>query len=152
MTKRSYLGRQPSCQRTPGRSQRRPQASVPASSARATWIWNLSKQVGAPRYERGEERLDQRNGTRSWRFDTRMGTIDLRCRAFATAAISRRSWSQTCVAIRAIIALVPEAIISGVSTRKILTMLAAELGITSISKSVASEVFQGVGRGSVRVP
>ena len=34
-------------------------------------------QVGAQRYERSEERLDQRNGTRSRRFDTRMGSIDL---------------------------------------------------------------------------
>ena len=28
----------------------------------------FEQQVGAPRYERGEERLDQRNGTRSRRF------------------------------------------------------------------------------------
>ena len=44
---------------------------------------------------------------------------------------------------RAIIALVQEAIISGVSTRKIYHKLAGgALGITSISKSVASEYFK----------
>jgi putative transposase len=37
----------------------------------------FDQQVGASRYERSEGRLDQRNGTRTRRFDTRMGTIDL---------------------------------------------------------------------------
>ena len=101
----------------------------------------FEQQVGAPRYERGEERLDQRNGTRSRRFDTRMGTIDLEVPRLRNGSYFPSFMEPNTRSERAIIALVQEAIISGVSTRKI-HKLAAELGITSISKSVASEYFK----------
>ena len=37
----------------------------------------FDQHVGAGRYARSDERLDQRNGTRHRTFDTRMGSIDL---------------------------------------------------------------------------
>lgn len=101
----------------------------------------FEQQVGAPRYERGEERLDQRNGTRSRRFDTRMGTIELEVPRLRNGTYFPSFLEPNTRSERAIIALVQEAIISGVSTRKI-QKLAAELGITSLSKSVASEYFK----------
>ena len=101
----------------------------------------FEQQVGAPRYERGEERLNQRNGTRSRRFDTRMGTIELEVPRLRNGSYFPSFLEPNTRSERAIIGLVQEAIISGVSTRKI-HKLAAELGITSISKSVASEYFK----------
>jgi putative transposase len=101
----------------------------------------FDQQVGASRYERGEERLDQRNGTRSRRFDTRMGTIELEVPRLRNGSYFPSFMEQNTRSERAIIGLVQEAILSGVSTRKI-HKLAAELGITSISKSVASEYFK----------
>jgi putative transposase len=101
----------------------------------------FDQQVGAPRYERSEGRLDQRNGARTRRFDTRMGTIDLevprrRGGVYFPSFLEPNTRSE-----RAVIALVQESIIAGVSTRKI-QKLAEELGITSISKTVASEYFK----------
>jgi putative transposase len=101
----------------------------------------FEQQVGAQRYERGEERLDQRNGTRSRRFDTRMGTIELDIPRLRKGTYFPSFLEPNTRSERAIIGLVQEAIISGVSTRKI-QKLAAELGITSLSKSVASEYFK----------
>jgi len=101
----------------------------------------FEQQVGIPRYERGEERRDQRNGTRSRRFDTRMGTIDLEVPRLRNGTYFPSFLEPNTRSERAIIGLVQEAIISGVSTRKI-HKLAAELGITSLSKSAASEYFK----------
>jgi putative transposase len=98
----------------------------------------FDQRVGAGRYERNGERLDHRNGTRRRRLDTRMGTIDLdiprlRGGAYMPSFLEHRTRSE-----RAVIALVQEAVISGVSTRKV-AKLVAELGITSLSKSQVSE-------------
>lgn len=101
----------------------------------------FEQQVGASRYERSEGRLDQRNGTRTRRFDTRMGTIDLEVPRRRSGVYFPSFLEPNTRSERAVIALVQEAIIAGVSTRKI-QKLADELGITSISKTVASEYFK----------
>jgi putative transposase len=101
----------------------------------------FDQRVGAARYERGEERLDQRNGTRSRRFDTRMGTVELEVPRLRNGTYFPSFLEPNTRSERAVIALVQEAIIAGVSTRKI-QKLAEELGITSISKTVASEYFK----------
>jgi putative transposase len=98
----------------------------------------FEQHVGAGRYERNGERLDHRNGTRRRRFDTRMGSLDLeiprlRDGAYFPSFLEHRTRSE-----RALVALVQEAVIGGVSTRKI-AKLVAELGITSLSKSQVSE-------------
>jgi putative transposase len=91
----------------------------------------FEQQVGAPRYERSEERLDQRNGTRSRRFDTRMGSIDLEVPRLRNGTYSPSFLEPNTRSERAIIGLVQESIIAGVSTRKI-QKLAAELGWASL--------------------
>src|SRR5271163_4400194 len=98
----------------------------------------FDQQVGASRYERGEERLDQRNGTRSRRFDTRMGSIDLEVPRLRNGSYFPSFLEPNTRSERALIGVVQEAFISGVSTRK-MQKLAAELGITSISKTTVSE-------------
>jgi putative transposase len=101
----------------------------------------FDQRVGAPRYERGEDRLDQRNGTRPRRFDTRMGTIELEVPRLRNGTYFPSFLEPNTRSERALIGVVHEAIISGISTRKI-EKLAAELGITSLSKSTASEYFK----------
>jgi transposase-like protein len=99
----------------------------------------VGERVGADFYERSESRKGYRNGTRSRRFDTRLGTIDLtipkvRAGGYMPSFLERRSRSE-----RALIAVVQEAVLAGVSTRKV-TKLFRALGIESISKSQASEL------------
>lgn len=101
----------------------------------------FDQQVGASRYERSEERLDQRNGTRSRRFDTRMGSIDLEVPRLRNGTYSPSFLEPNTRSERALIGVVQEAFISGVSTRK-MQKLAAELGIASISKTTVSEYFK----------
>ena len=101
----------------------------------------FDQQIGASRYERSEERLDQRNGTRKRRFDTRMGSMDLEIPRPRNGAYFPSFLEPNTRSERAVVALVQEAFISGVSTRKI-QKLAEELGITSISKTVVSEYFK----------
>jgi putative transposase len=101
--------------------------------------FDIAQRTGAERYERNATRLDQRNGTRPpRRFDTRMGSIDLeiprlRFSNYMPSFVEAHSRSE-----RAIMALVQEAVINGVSNRKV-EKLARALGITSLSKSQVSE-------------
>ncbi len=99
----------------------------------------VDQRVGAGRYERTGERQSYRNGSRPRRFDTRLGTIDLdvpklRFGGYVPAFLERRSRSE-----RALVAVVQEAMLAGVSTRK-MEKLARSLGVESISKSQVSEL------------
>ena len=98
----------------------------------------LEQRVGAAPYERSEGRSDHRNGTRTRRFDTRLGSIDLEIPRLRNATYFPTFLEHRTRSERAVIALVQEAVINGVSTRKI-EKLVAELGITSLSKSQVSE-------------
>jgi putative transposase len=102
---------------------------------------DIAQRTGAERYERNAERMDQRNGTRSRRLDTRMGSIDLeiprlRHSNYMPSFVEAYSRSE-----RAIAAVIQEAVIGGVSTRKI-EKLAHALGIASLSKSQVSEFMK----------
>jgi putative transposase len=104
--------------------------------------FDIAQRTGAERYERSEARRDQRNGTRPpRRFDTRMGSIDLeiprlRHSNYMPSFLEAHSRSE-----RALMVLVQEAVIGGVSNRKI-EKLARALGITSLSKSQVSEFMK----------
>jgi len=96
--------------------------------------------TGVPKGERApDRRLTQRNGYRDRRWDTRVGTIDLaipRVRDgnyFPSLLEPRRR------AERALLAVVQEAYVLGVSTRRV-DDLVQSLGITGISKSEVSRI------------
>lgn len=100
---------------------------------------DIANRTGAAHYERSASRTNHRNGTRPRRFDTRLGTFDLqvprlREGGYMPPFLEHRSRSE-----KALTALVLQAIISGVSTRKI-EKLAAQLGVASLSKSQASSL------------
>jgi transposase-like protein len=101
----------------------------------------LAQRAGAGHYERSADRVDYRNGTRPRRFDTRMGSIDLAIPRLREATYFPSFLEHATRSERAVATLVQEAVISGVSTRKI-QKLAAALGISSLSKSQASVMCQ----------
>ena len=99
--------------------------------------------VGAKKGEHSKERRTYFSGTRVRRMDTRLGTLylfipKLRKGGYIPFFITERRRSE-----QALIALIQEAFINGVSTRKI-ERLAKSLGIENISASQVSEINKGL--------
>ncbi len=96
--------------------------------------------IGADRFERTESRTTQRNGTRDRLLATKAGDVDLkipklRQGSFFPSILERRRRID-----RALFAVVMEAYVHGVSTRKVDDLVAA-LGLESgISKSEVSRI------------
>jgi transposase-like protein len=107
--------------------------------AEAIMDLEVSEKVGAGRYERTAERTTWRNGYRERPWDTRAGTVSLeipRMRAgsyFPSLLEPRRRAEQ------ALLAVVQEAYVLGVSTRKV-ESLVRSLGMEGISKSEVSRI------------
>jgi putative transposase len=99
----------------------------------------VSAQIGAGRYERTDERTTQRNGYRPRPWDTRVGTINLaipklRSGSYFPSWLEARKRGE-----QALISVVAEAYVQGVSTRKV-EALVQSLGIAGISKSEVSRM------------
>ena len=77
----------------------------------------VSALIGAERYERCEERTTQRNGARHRPFDTRLGTIDLAIPKLRTGSYFPVWLEPRRRAEQALVAVVAEAYLKGVSTR-----------------------------------
>jgi transposase-like protein len=95
--------------------------------------------IGAERYERSEERTNQRNGARHRPFDTRLGTIDLAIPKLRTGSYFPTWLEPRRRAEQALVAVVAEAYLKGVSTRKV-EDLVQSLGIAGMSKSEVSRL------------
>jgi len=104
----------------------------------------VSASVGARRYERTDDRLNQRNGYRDRDVNTRVGTIDARIPKlrkgsyFPEWLIER--WRPT---ERALMGVIMEAYVKGVSTRK-MDALVREMGVEGIDKSAVSRITKGL--------
>jgi putative transposase len=99
----------------------------------------VTAHVGAERHARTPERTGQRNGYRDRRWDTRVGTIDLqvprvRDGSYFPALLEPRRRME-----RALVAVVQEAYLHGVSTRRVEDLVQA-LGIAGLSKSEVSRL------------
>lgn len=99
----------------------------------------VTEHVGAQRHERTPGRTGQRNGYRDRRWDTRMGSIPLqvprvRDGSYFPALLEPRRRAE-----QALAAVVQEAYVRGVSTRKVDDLVKA-LGIDGVSKSQVSRV------------
>lgn len=99
----------------------------------------VTAKVNAKKSERTENREAYRSGYRVRRFDTRMGTMylfvpKLRKGGYIPFFVTEKSRSET-----ALLQVVQEAYIQGVSTRKI-KRLASALGIESISHGQVSQI------------
>jgi transposase-like protein len=101
----------------------------------------VAQHLGADRHERTSTRTGQRNGYRERQWDTRVGSIDLkiprvRDNSYYPAILDPRRRAE-----RALSAVVQEAYVQGVSTRRVEDLVQA-LGLTGISKSQVSRLCQ----------
>jgi putative transposase len=99
----------------------------------------VTQKVGADPHERSEERTGYRNGHRDRRFDTRLGTLTLKVPkvregGYVPSFIEHRKRSE-----QALISVIQEAVVQGVSTRKIENVL-AEFGIAGVSAGQVSQL------------
>src|SRR5579859_6309198 len=99
----------------------------------------LEQHLGAGRHERTPERSGYRNGTRERTWDTRVGTIELQVPRVRDGSFFPTLLEPRKRAERALVAVVQEAYIQGVSTRRV-DELVKSLGMTGISKSQVSRL------------
>jgi putative transposase len=97
------------------------------------------QEIGAAKHERTKSRTNHRNGYRKRTWETRVGEIDLaipklRRGSFFPGLLEPRKRSE-----KALLAVVQEAYINGVSTRKVDALVKA-LGLTGIDKSRVSRI------------
>lgn len=103
----------------------------------------VDQQLGAEKSERADSRNGYRSGYRPRRLDTRMGTMYLmvpkvRQGGYIPFFVTERKRSEA-----ALIQVVQEAFVQGVSTRK-MEKLAQSLGIENLSRSQVSEMSKGL--------
>ena len=113
--------------------------------AQALMELEVTQQVGAERHERSVERVGQRNGYRERTWDTRVGTIDLQVPRVRDGGYIPRLLEPRRRAERALLAVVQEAYVQGVSTRRVDALVQA-LGLQGISKSQVSRLCQELDR------
>ena len=99
----------------------------------------VTQHVGAEKYQRNPERTGQRNGYWERQWDTRVGTIDLhvprvRDGSFFPTLLEPRKRAE-----KALLGVVQEAYVQGVSTRRVDDLVQA-LGLDGISKSQVSRI------------
>jgi transposase-like protein len=99
----------------------------------------VSGQIGAGLYERSSERTAYRNGYRTRRWDTRVGTIELKIPKVTAGSYFPSLLEPRRRAEKALHAVVVEAYVKGVSTRKLDDVVRA-LGLDGISKSEVSRI------------
>jgi len=95
--------------------------------------------IGAERHERTSERTAYRNGTRTGTWDTRVGTIELAIPKVRPGTCFPLLLHPRRRAERALLAVVQEAYVHGVSTRKV-DELVKTLGLDGLSKSEVSRI------------
>jgi transposase-like protein len=99
----------------------------------------VAQKVGAEPHERSDGRTTHRNGYRPRRWDTRLGTLELqvpkiREGGYVPSFIEHRKRSE-----QALISVIQETVVKGVSTRKIESVL-EELGIAGVSAGQVSQL------------
>jgi transposase-like protein len=99
----------------------------------------VSAQIGAGRYERSDERVTQRNGYRPRQWDTRVGSLELQIPKLRTGSYFPSWLEPRRRAEQALVAVIAEAYVQGVSTRKVEALVQA-LGIAGLSKSEVSRL------------
>jgi transposase-like protein len=99
----------------------------------------VEQHLGAARHERTPERSGYRNGTRERTWDTRVGTIELQVPRVRDGSFFPSLLEPRRRAERALVGVVQEAYIQGVSTRRVDDLVQA-LGMQGISKSQVSRL------------
>lgn len=111
--------------------------------ANAVMEAEVTAQVHAERHERSPDRTGQRNGYRERTWDTRVGTMELRVPRVRDGSYFPMLLEPRRRAEQALTAVVQEAYLQGVSTRRVDDLVQA-LGMTGISKSQVSRLCEGL--------
>jgi transposase-like protein len=141
---------------TPMTDDRLPLAELAAKSGDADFLRVIAENVlqlimeadvdgliGAGRYERGEARQTWRNGYRERSLDTRLGTLNLKIPKMRSGAYFPGFLEPRKTVEKALVAVIQEAWINGVSTRKVDELVQA-MGMTGISKSSVSKLCKDI--------
>ena len=99
----------------------------------------VSQHLGAEKHERSEERRGYRNGYRERAWDTRVGTLQVKVPRVRDGSYFPRLLEPRKRAERALVAVVQEAYVQGVSTRRVDQVVQA-LGLEGISASQVSRL------------
>jgi putative transposase len=111
--------------------------------AQALMDTEVSSQIGAAPYERSSARSAYRNGYRTRTWDTRVGTIELKIPKVTAGSYFPSLLEPRRRAEKALHAVVVEAYVKGVSTRKVDDLVRA-LGIDGISRSEVSRICKAL--------
>src|SRR5213075_533278 len=99
--------------------------------------------IGAGRYERSGERITWRNGYRDRTLDTRLGALQLRIPKLRQGSYFPQFLEARKSSEKALIAVIQEAWIGGVSTRRVDDLVQA-MGLSGISKSQVSKLCKDI--------
>jgi transposase-like protein len=99
--------------------------------------------IGAGRHERSPERLTYRNGHRPRSLDTRLGPLQLKIPKLRQGSYFPPFLEPRKTSERALVAVIQEAWIGGVSTRRVDDLVQA-MGLTGISKSQVSKLCKDI--------
>ena len=101
----------------------------------------VSEQIGAQPYERSPARTNQRNGYRERMYETRVGEVPLRIPKLRHGSYFPELLEPRKRSEKALLAVVQQAYIEGVSTRKVDDLVKA-LGLSGMDKSKVSRICQ----------
>ena len=99
--------------------------------------------IGAGRHERAEGRTTWRNGYRDRALDTRLGTLNLRVPKLRQGSYFPGFLEPRRTSEKALVAVIQEAWIGGVSTRRVDELVQA-MGLSGISKSTVSKLCKDI--------
>jgi transposase-like protein len=99
--------------------------------------------IGAGRHERSAERLNYRNGYRERSLDTRLGSLSLRIPKLRQGSYFPPFLEPRKTAEKALVTVIQEAWIGGVSTRRVDELVQA-MGLSGISKSQVSKLCKDI--------
>jgi putative transposase len=104
---------------------------------------DVSGQIGAELGERTPDRVTHRNGYRSREWDTRVGSIQLAIPRLRQGSYFPSFLEPRRRAEQALVAVVQEAYVNGVSTRKV-DRLVEQMGLHQLSKDQVSRLCRGL--------
>jgi len=99
--------------------------------------------IGAGKHERNTERATWRNGYRERALDTRLGTLNLKVPKLRQGSYFPGFLEPRKTSEKALVAVIQEAWIGGVSTRRV-DELAQAMGLSGISKSTVSKLCKDI--------
>ncbi|MBP1151942.1 transposase-like protein [Methylocaldum sp. RMAD-M] len=105
--------------------------------------FEVSNRIQAERHERTEDRQAYRNGYRERSLHTRLGTLELKVPKLRSGTYFPSFLEPRRLTEQALVAVIQEAWIGGISTRKVDDLVQA-LGMTGISKSQVSALCRDI--------